>query len=67
MNRSRRRRLALRVLAVMLGLGAIGIGGVAFAQDSGTAVNPGDTVIAPTDPGQPTGPAGFAPDDVLWL
>jgi hypothetical protein len=67
MNRSRRRRLALRVLAVMIGLGAIGAGGVAFAaSDSGTAVKPGDTVIAPTQTGPATG--GFAsPNDAIWL
>ncbi len=47
MSRSRRRRLALRVLAVALGLGALGLGGVAFAADSGTSVTPGQTVIAP--------------------
>jgi hypothetical protein len=65
MNRSRRRRLALRVLAVMLGLGAIGAGGVAFAADSGTATSPGDTVIAPTQSGPTSGVA--APNEAIWL
>jgi hypothetical protein len=64
MNRSRRRRLALRVLAVMIGLGAIGAGGVAFAADSGTAVTPGDTVIAPT---QTTTPGFAVPNETVWL
>jgi hypothetical protein len=66
MDRSRRRRLALRVLAVMIGLGALGAGGVAFAADSGTSVKPGDTVIAPTDSGSSTG-TQFAPSEVIWL
>jgi hypothetical protein len=47
MNRSTRRRLALRVLAAVIGVSAIGIGGIAFAGDSGTSVTPGQTVIAP--------------------
>lgn len=66
MNRSRRRRLALRVLAVMIGLGAIGAGGVAFAQDSGPAVDPGDTVIAPTQTGPASG-GWVTPNDASWL
>jgi hypothetical protein len=66
MNRSRRRRLALRVLAVMIGLGAIGAGGVAFATDDGTSVTPGQTVIAPT--GTSTRTTGYAvPSDLAWV
>jgi hypothetical protein len=50
----------------MIGLGAIGAGGVAFASDSGTDVAPGGTVIAPTQSVSPSG--GMAtPDDASWL
>ena len=64
MNRSRRRRLALRVLAVMIGLGAIGAGGIASAQVSGSVtITPGTTVIAPSSS---SSPSLATPNDVIW-
>lgn len=60
MNPSRRRRLALRVLAVMIGLGALAAGGVAFAADSSSSTG---TVIAPAS----STTSGYAvPSETIW-
>ncbi len=65
MNRSTRRRLALRVLAAVIGVSAIGIGGIAFAGDSGTSVTPGQIVIAPAATTGTT-TSYLHPSDVSW-
>jgi hypothetical protein len=77
MNRSRRRRLALRVAAVVLGFGALGVGGVALAVDSTWGVAPAEvtTPVAPspsTDSSPDPSPSPsssalyYSPNDSTW-
>lgn len=58
MNRSRKSRIALRILAVVLGLSPFAVSGAAFAA-SVTTATPSSTVVA-------DGGAQVTPNEAIW-
>jgi hypothetical protein len=59
MNRSRKSRISLRVLSVMLGLGTLGVSGAASAESVALATAP--AVVVTADSG-----TRVSPLEVIW-